>query len=206
MNVSDRVPAQAILTIALAAVCLSGYGLYHLSTRLDSLEARFSGTTVDPVKSSSTEQDLRGAILAATQPRHATAAQLPNAAASVLSPTELLPATKRTAPPDPAIATKWHEHAFADEPSLPVVENQNEAWFSAAITKMADDAPQNSGLQTSCRGRRCLVNATFADDGEARSWATLYLLAAGGGQLKQSVTIIRPLGRGPEVALQLYLY
>ena len=72
---------------------------------------------------------------------------------------------------------------------------------------MPADAPQATGLQTSCHGRRCLISAGFADDLQASDWANRLLLV-GGKNLPRSARIVAvPLeGGNGAVSLQLYLY
>ena len=99
------------------------------------------------------------------------------------------------------------DRLLKNEPTIPQVEQKQTQWLASAVQSMPKDAPEAVGLETTCRGRRCMVSAAFADEGQARVWASRYLIAAGGRLLPKSRTVIVPLG-GPDqgVDMQLYLY
>lgn len=191
--------AIATMTVAMAA---GAYSLLSVSSRLDALEVRL---TERPAASKPTDeaQNLQEAILAIDRARRTTA--VPDSLSNQ-TPDALLPPAKRGTSPDLAAAAASHARAFTSQPSIPAMERQNSAWLQAATNKLPEEAPVYTNLQTTCRGHRCIINADFADAGEARMWATLYLLAKGGGSLKQAATIIQPIGPGPEATLQLHLY
>ena len=108
---------------------------------------------------------------------------------------------------DSAAMAMDFDSMLVKEPSLPQIERQQYDWLRGALQRMPDTSPKARDLQTTCRGRRCLVSAVFDGDDEARSWARRYLLAGGGSVLSRSRSLVTPLDKtGDLVTLQLYLY
>jgi hypothetical protein len=96
---------------------------------------------------------------------------------------------------------------LAQEPSNPQQEMRAHQWLQqAAMDAKGEHVPVAKGLNATCRGRRCLTSAAFANEGDARTWSTHYLLAAGGDLLANSSTVILPDGADGSVTLQLYQF
>lgn len=96
---------------------------------------------------------------------------------------------------------------LAQESSNPVKEAIEEQWLQkAAQDTKGPNVPMASDVSSQCRGQRCLTTATFANEGDARMWATRYLLTAGGGMLSNSRTVILPGQGGGPVTMHLYLF
>ena len=95
---------------------------------------------------------------------------------------------------------------MAQEPRLPAVEQRQNQLLNAALSRMPEDSPAAKDVNTTCRGRRCLIWAYFDTDSDAKEWANDYLLAGGSGELKRArITTSPASGNGGEVTLQLYL-
>ena len=109
---------------------------------------------------------------------------------------------------DPVDVAAKLDNIMASEPPMPEVEKSNRLWLNTALQKMPAEAPKGANLETSCRGRHCMVSGIFASDNDARNWAMRYLLAAGGQHLEYSTTVVVPLGGQDQesVGLQLHLY
>lgn len=108
---------------------------------------------------------------------------------------------------NPAEAAAKLDRLMAQEPSLPALEQTQVRLLQQAMQNLPADAPRPAGLQTTCKGRRCLISAGFGDDLQAGDWAN-QLLLVGGKNLPKSARIVAvPLeGGNGAVSLQLYLY
>ncbi|WP_374555849.1 hypothetical protein [Thermomonas sp.] len=108
---------------------------------------------------------------------------------------------------NPAEAAAKLDLLMAQEPALPALEQTQVRLLQQAMQNLPADAPRPAGLQTTCKGRRCLISAGFSDDLQAGDWAN-QLLLAGGKNLPRSARIVAvPLeGGNGAVSLQLYLY
>lgn len=96
---------------------------------------------------------------------------------------------------------------LAQEPANPEQEMRAQQWLQqAAANTKGERVPIAAGVSATCRGRRCLTSATFANEGEARNWATRYLLTAGGTLLANSTTVVLPAAPDGSVTLQLYQF
>lgn len=108
---------------------------------------------------------------------------------------------------NPAEAAAKLDRLMAQEPALPALEQTQVRLLQQAMQSLPANAPRPAGLQTTCKGRRCLISAGFSDDLQAGDWAN-QLLLAGGKNLPRSARIVAvPLeGGNGAVSLQLYLY
>lgn len=108
---------------------------------------------------------------------------------------------------DPARLVAEQDRLLTQEPALPSVEQGHQQAIREALQKIPADLGQPVGLQTTCRGRRCLVSGGFADDLQATRWAQHLLLAGGPGLPRAARIITVPVdGGNGAVALQLYLH
>lgn len=99
------------------------------------------------------------------------------------------------------------DRLMTQEPSLPAIEQAQVNLLQQAIQTMPANAPRPTGLQTTCKGRRCLISAGFMDDTQAGEWADRLLLAGGKNLPKAARIVPVPLeGGNGAVSLQLYLY
>lgn len=123
------------------------------------------------------------------------------------SPAARMIELKRKAIPDSIEIAAQMDQLFSQEPSIPELEQKQLRWLDEALDHLADDAPSATGVQTSCRGRRCLVSAVFKDESDARDWAGSYFRATRGTYLKHARIVTVPLGGdGQSMGLQLHLY
>ena len=197
----QRWPFGWLIVIA----CLLGgnvFFCYKLLSRLEKAEHRLSAIK--------TQADAQ-ARLSAVQQREASRQK----AVSVVGGSTALPADllqhfrslKRPEVGDPVRSAALMDDLMRREPSSRAQEQKHAQWLNGALERLPPDAPQAKGVQASCQGARCMVSALFTDDEAARTWATQYVLTAGGQQLRRSNVIVIPLnGSDQSVGLQLYFY
>ncbi len=141
-----------------------------------------------------------------SSPAHSapTSSRLPDSAAAAFDPVQF---KARRSADDPARLVAEQDRLLTQEPALPSVEQGHQQAIREALQKIPADLGQPVGLQTTCRGRRCLVSGGFADDLQATRWAQHLLLAGGPGLPRAARIITVPVdGGNGAVALQLYLH
>ena len=193
--------------LLLGAVLLVNLALYvHLSTRLGRMEqslAAVSSSNGGASKSAPTWNDSPAGV--------GPTRSAPPISDIGSSPQELIDRMKKrkahSSAMSPTVLAAELENQYVSEPSIPAAEQRQSQWLSDALLRMPADAPKAEDLQTTCRGRRCLVTAYFSNDSDARSWASSYLLAGGGEVLGRARTVILPAtGSDGMVALQLHFF
>lgn len=109
---------------------------------------------------------------------------------------------------NPAGIAAAMDRLIASEPSLPPIEQANAHAVQIAMRQIPSNSVSTSpvGLETSCRGRRCVVSAGFGSDLAASEWAHALLLSGAKGLPQAARIVILPLQSGGAVNLQLYLY
>lgn len=200
------------LPILLAVACLISAGnaaLYwsllsrfgHVEETLSSLVARSS--TADATG----EEDNKKLAYGAGKPPHDGASGISDLG-PIPSPDEQIQQLKQQkAAYDPVDEAAKLDRLMAQEPSLPALEQSQVRLLQQAMQNMPPNAPQAAGLQTTCRGRRCLISAGFTDDLQASEWANRLLLVGGKNLPKSARIVAVPLeGGNGAVSLQLYLY
>ncbi|MFN7183303.1 MAG: hypothetical protein ACK4MZ_03805 [Thermomonas haemolytica] len=194
----------AILVVIACLISAGNAAMYwSISSRFQKLEDMLSeaaGKSAPANSSTSTATDHTGfpsyAVAGGNTQTHADE---PNA--------RLLRLKQQKAAFDPGNAATAMDSLMAQEPSLPGLEQAQVQRLQQAIRNMPADVPQPAGLQTTCRGRRCLVSAGFSDDLQASDWANRLLLSGGSNLPKAARIIAVPLeGGNGAVSLQLYLY
>lgn len=198
---SNPMRSSGLLVLAVVLALAANAALYfRMSARLDALEtnlqthgaaARLSTPSVEG------ESVDYSAVPANSRRVQGTAAKL--------TPEELVQRMSQRNGGDPARVTADMNRLMQQEPSLPGLESQQSRWLESAFSTMPTNGPHPSGTQSSCRGRRCVVSATFANPDEAQDWAGNYLLTAGGKMLQRSRTIVVPVANG-STRLLLYFY
>jgi hypothetical protein len=193
----------------LGIACLLAAGnavlYWRMSTRLTALEstllASSSGAQTAVAETSSSSLPYSAPLPAGANNTTRQASLPPGGPDPVLT---TLAQRKAAFTPDQAAAEL--DRQLAAEPSLPAIEQRQARILQEALARMPADAPQPTGLQTTCRGRRCLISAGFADDLQASQWAQRLLLV-GGKEFPRSARIIPvPVAGGDgAVTLQLYL-
>lgn len=187
-----------------AVVVMNVAGLAWLSHRLSTIESAIAGRTAAEGKS--TEVDgVRGtqtaSPYASRQVQGAVMAELADADVA------LRRLKKPTAPFENRERGLELAKLQAREPANPEREQVLQQWLEqAALETKGEKVPEARGLQTDCRGQRCTLSATFANDGEARTWATRYLLSTEGKYLSRSKSVILPSADGSSSSLQLFLF
>lgn len=196
------------LALLLAAACLASainVLLYvRLTDRLTHLQMRLDSQLHGVDAGSNGDQNLaKNDWMPHAQPPMVKSA--PSLALQTEDKASMISRLKNVQTPDQA--AREMDKLMSQEPSIPGVEQLRVKALQQAIQSMPSDAPRPVGLQTACRGRRCLISAGFADETLASEWANRLLLM-GGKNLPPAARIIAvPLGGGSEgVNLQLYLY
>lgn len=198
---SNPMRSSSLLVLAVVLTLAANAALYfRMSVRLDALETTLQtrgAATRLPTPS------FEGA--AAGYPAAPADSRRAQSAAAKLTPEELVQRLSQRNGGDPARVTADMNRLMQQEPSLPGLESQQSRWLESAFSTMPTSGSHPSDTQSSCRGRRCVVSATFADASEAQDWAGNYLLAAGGKMLQRSRTIVVPAANG-SAKLLLYFY
>ena len=188
-------------TAAVMALAANVMLFFRMSARLDAVETS--------LKAYGTSSQLSPPVLNGKVGGYPTASINPhlsqNTGVAKPSPEELVQRLSQRNGGDPSRATADLSRLMQQEPSLPVVESQQTQWLEYAMGQLPVGGPRASNVQSSCRGRRCVISANFADAGEAQDWAGNYLLAAGGKMLQQSRAIVLPTPNG-SAKLLLYFY
>ncbi|MBN8716510.1 MAG: hypothetical protein J0H95_05970 [Xanthomonadales bacterium] len=198
-------PSSRWLAAAVSLACLLSAGnaalYWQLSSRIDAL--RLAAAPVDPAAA-----PLTGASSFADLPSPARAAPASsNSAAPSATAFDPVQFKARRSAGDPARLAADQDRLLTQEPPLPSVEQGHQQAIRDALQKIPADLPQPVGLQTTCRGRRCLVSGGFTDDLQANQWAQHLLLAGGPGLPRAARIITVPVdGGNGAVALQLYLH
>lgn len=189
--------ATAVVMALIANVAL----FFRMSARLDNVESSLVARSA-PLQFTTPVPD--GAA-----ERYSSASINPyntkDIGAARLSPEQLVARLSQRNGGDSGRITADMNLLMQQEPSLPVVESQQTQWLESAMGQLPVGGPRASNVQSSCRGRRCVISANFADAGEAQDWAGNYLLAAGGKMLQQSRAIVLPAPNG-SAKLLLYFY
>lgn len=199
--------SQTKWLLPLGALLLANLALYvHLSTRFARMEqavAAMSSGNGGASKNTPTWNDSPAGINStrSTSP----ISDVGNSPQELINRMKKRKAQSAVMPPT-ALAAEL-DSQLTREPSIPDAEQRQSQWLSDALLRMPADAPKAEGLQTTCRGRRCLVTAYFSNDSDAQSWASSYLLASGGEVLGRARTVILPAtGSDGMVALQLHFF
>lgn len=189
-----------LICAAIFALIANAALYFRMSAKLEAIEASITAHG-SPAQAASVAIDGT----AAAYPAAAVSALPSHSAAAKLSPEELVQRLSQRNSSDPAKITAGLNQLMQQEPAMPAVESQQTQWLESAFGNLPAGGPRPSNAQSSCRGRRCIVSATFTDAGEAQDWAGSYLLAAGGKLLQRSRTIVVPAANG-SVKLLLYFY
>ena len=109
---------------------------------------------------------------------------------------------------NPAGIAAAMDRLMASEPSLPPIEQANAHAVQLAMQQVSANSVSTPpvGIETSCRGRRCLISAGFGSDFAASEWAHALLLSGAKGLPQAARIVVVPLQSGGAVNLQLYLY
>lgn len=198
---SNPMRSSGLLALAVVLALAANAVLYfRMSARLDALE-----TTLQTRGAATRLSTPSFEGVAAGYPAAPADSRRAQGAAAKLTPEELVQRLSQRNGGDPARVTADMNRLMQQEPSLPGLESQQSRWLESAFSTMPTSGPHPSDTQSSCRGRRCVVSATFADASEAQDWAGDYLLAAGGKMLQRSRTIVVPAANG-SAKLLLYFY
>lgn len=173
----------------------------RMSARLDTVETSLRAYGTSPQLSQPVLNGKAGGYPTASINPHSSR----DTGAAKLSPEELIQRLSQRNGGDTSRVTADLSRLMQQEPSLPVVESQQTQWLESAMGQLPVGGPRASDVQSSCRGRRCVISANFADASEAQDWAGNYLLAAGGKMLQQSRAIVLPAPNG-SAKLLLYFY
>lgn len=193
----------------LLVACLLSVGnaalYWSLSSRFGDLEKAISGLTTGTQPLSSDRVGSDDPASAATKNGRPT--QAAGIGPAPGPDQQLQQLQEQKAAFNPSNAAAQLDRLMAQEPSLPALEQTQVRLLQQAMQSMPTDAPRPAGLQTTCKGRRCLISAGFGDDLQASEWAHRLLLV-GGKNLPKSARIVPvPLeGGNGAVSLQLYLY
>lgn len=202
-------PAPRWVLLVLAASVLGAAGnvlLYSkMSARLDDLQSQLD-QQLHPSDAHG-HASLTGAGELATEGGFAPVAMRSSQAAASRAEDRAQRISRLKSAQSPDQSARELDKLFTLEPSLPAVEQASTQALQKAIQSIPSDAPHPVGLQTTCRGRRCLVSAGFADEVQASEWANRLLLMGGKNVPAAARIVAIPLGGGSEgVNLQLYLY
>lgn len=196
-------------SVLLLVACLLSAGnaalYWSLSSRFGEVERALSGLTAhaQPQASEGVGQDGSGN----GAPGGMRSGQVAGFNASQAPDLQVRQLKQDKAEFNPAEAAAKLDRLMAQEPALPALEQTQVRLLQQAMQNLPANAPRPAGLQTTCKGRRCLISAGFSDDLQAGDWAN-QLLLAGGKNLPRSARIVAvPLeGGNGAVSLQLYLY
>jgi len=201
-------PAPRWTLLLLAVVCLMSAGnavlYWRLSSQMTDLKSALANSP-QPAKAAAVFDHLAPTDLpttATTASGRSIATQGGNIPVW-MDPVQQL---KQRKSQDPARATAEMERLMAQEPSLPSVEQAQQRAIQQALQNIPADMSQPAGLQTQCRGRRCLVSAGFSGDLEAHEWAQKLLLAGGKEFPRAARIITSPIDNSGAVRLQIYLF
>ncbi|MCR6496059.1 hypothetical protein LJB71_07400 [Thermomonas sp. S9] len=201
---STRTPHWMALLLAVACLASAINVLLYirLTDRLTHLQMQL-GSQLH--RDDADDQDLANEGWTPPSQSRVLARSAPTFAPQTEDRAQVISRLKNVQPPDQA--AREMDKLMSQEPSIPGVEQLRVKALQQAIQSMPSDAARPVGLQTTCRGRRCLISAGFADETLASEWANRLLLM-GGKNLPPAARIIAvPLGGGSEgVNLQLYLY
>ena len=181
----------------------------HLSSRLNHLELAITSRSLQSgtAATNQTSQSIQATTLDSSKTRKSSAPIVFEGN----NPQELINRMRefkaRAANTQAAQQVSNLDALLAAEPKLPVIEQGQYQWLSETLHNMPSDAPQATGVQTQCRGRRCMVSANFSNDDDAREWATSYVLAGSGKLLSRSKILILPATNSNSLRqMQLYFY
>lgn len=186
--------------VVILALAANAALYFHMATRLDALETNLQTRTASTQSSMPSSDGSTAGYSAALANSHRS-----QGTAAKLTPEELVQRLSQRNGGDPARVTADMNRLMQQEPSLPELESQQSRWLESTFSTMPANESRPSSIQSSCRGRRCLVSATFSDASDAQDWAGNYLLAAGGKMLQRSRTIVVPATNG-STRLLLYFY
>lgn len=202
MSASSR-PWTPVLLIFACLISAGNAGLYvMLSKRFAMVESAVASLV--PKETDSTGQDS-----ASTWPRAGTSGSATNSGSGNAGGLGSLARQikQQKAQFNPGGVAAGMDRLMAQEPPLPAIEQAQTALLQKAIQSLPSDAPRPAGLQTTCKGRRCLISAGFTSDIDAAEWADRLLLVGGKNLPKAARIVSVPLeGGNGAVSLQLYLY
>lgn len=195
------------MQVLLIVACLLSVGnaalYWSMSSRFGNIETAISQIANHPREANGSDGSGDGTGSKAVL-RHAQAAGF----GSIQAPDEQIQKLKQQKSAyDPVDAASKLDRLMAQEPALPALEQTQVRLLQQAMQSLPANAPRPAGLQTTCKGRRCLISAGFSDELQAGDWAN-QLLLVGGKNLPKSARIVAvPLeGGNGAVSLQLYLY
>ncbi|WP_256646960.1 hypothetical protein [Thermomonas paludicola] len=199
---SNPTRSSGLLVLAVVLALAANAALYfRMSARLDAIETtqrlRDESSLLHAPSSDDTATGYPTAVISPSMAR--------GLAVTKLTPEQLVQRLSQRNGGNPTKVAADMNRLMQQEPSLPGLESQQGQWLESAFGAMSTSGSQPSDTQSSCRGRRCVVSATFADPGQAQDWAGNYLLAAGGKMLQRSRTIVVPVANG-STKLLLYFY
>lgn len=199
---NNPVHLSVLFATAIVIALAANVALYfRMSARLDKMESSLvARSALRQFPASAADGSTGSYSTASANPR-----MMRDIGAVRLSPEQLVQRLSQRNGDDPGRITADMGQLMQQEPSMPVVESQQTQWLESAMDQLPADGPRPSDVQSSCRGRRCVISASFADESEAQDWAGNYLLAAGGKMLQQSRTIVLPASNGT-AKLLLYFY